>query len=514
MALFARLERSFERLLHTSFGRRSALCLGVALTVTLAQTLPLVADEAYYAWWASVPDLGYLDHPPAVMAWAWLSDELLWGPRAMGVLTQVGAGALLVSAMRQLQFKRASLLPLVGLLTPFGVALGVLLTPDVPLVFGWALTLWGWAVGAPIRAGLGGAVMLWSKSSALLPLGLLSLAWLIYTAHERRWAMLRSVTVMWSVTLVLYLPHIVWSSAHDWLPWSFQAGRSWGGRFGLLEWLLSQLWLISPLWAWWGVKSSLRALRERADGTEVARARRSLAFIGLGQLVFWSLVSVGMRVEGNWSALAWPPLLMLTLHDLGEEPSALGSRQMALPIASRGALWGALCCAPLCLAPLLLRLAPLSMGPPRSPDALLTQTQTCLAQHSAPTHSAPSHSAPSHSAPTHSAQVTHLIAGRYQEMALLWWATRSVPVAERPTLSYINGAGRRTSEFERRLGAQAPRCGYLYLGPPSWLAGACSGALKALHSPACVLTDKLTPTLCLCQGKETAPTQAVERPPH
>ena len=54
--------------------RALRLILGahLAALVWLHFALPQLADEAYYAWWGRAPALGYLDHPPAVMAWGWV----------------------------------------------------------------------------------------------------------------------------------------------------------------------------------------------------------------------------------------------------------------------------------------------------------------------------------------------------------------------------------------------------------------------------------------------------------
>lgn len=472
--MFARLDRPLRALLSTRRPGAWALALGLGGSLILGATLPLVADELYYHWWASVPDLGYLDHPPAVMGWAWLSEQLLWGPRAMGAVTLIAVGLSLTCAARTLKLARAALLPLIGLLTPFGLALGVLLTPDAPLLLGWSLTLCGWAKRAPLLAGLGGSLMLWSKPSALLPLTLVSWTWWRDDEGERRTAKVK-VTRMWFITLALYLPHLLWSSAHDWLPWSFQASRSWG-RFGLPEWVASQLWLVSPLWAWWGVRvalSALRAPRAQGQGRDV---RRDLALIGLGQLLVWGVISLGMHVEGNWSALAWPPLLMLALDHLGGEGRSLER----VTAATR---WGVLLTAPLLATPLILRLTPLHLGPPRSPTRLQNQVHACL-KASQP--------------PQPAALLSDVVAGRYQEMALLWWASRTAQTGERFRLHYLNAQGRRDSEFTRRDPRPPLLCNFLYLGPARWLGARCEGSLQELDTPECLLSDRLKASRCLC----------------
>ena len=59
----------------------------------------------------------------------------------------------------------------------------------------------------------------------------------------------------------------------------------------------------------WGERGAIKPTRPQG------RARRLLALLGLSQLAPWVIVSLVMRVEANWSALAWPPLLLLTLDE-------------------------------------------------------------------------------------------------------------------------------------------------------------------------------------------------------
>ena len=471
--MFAELDEALSRRLGAEPLRRSLLLSALGLCALTAATLPLVADEAYYLWWATSPELGYLDHPPAVMLWAWLSERL-WGPRASSLLSALAAGWLLYDCARALKLQRAPLLPLVVLLTPFGVALSVLLTPDVPLALGWCVTLWAWARLRPVEAGLGAALMLWSKPSALLPLATLALAWLWRDRRLSRARRLRGLCGVSAITLCLYAPQLWWSSAHDWLPWSFQAGRPLG-HFGLIEWLASQLWLISPFWAYYGLREGLRALSEPSRQEPEAGLSASLALIGLGQLVAWALISLVMRLEGNWSALAWPPLLLLCLD-----------RLPALDLA-RALRWGATLSAPLFALPLIHLLIPLHLGPPRDALGLSVEVQRCLEA----------------AAELEGLERAHqVIAARYQEMALLWRAKRQEPSPsyEPFELSYLNASGRRSSEFERRPESlpQVARCDFLYLGPPQWLQERCDGQLRPLAAERCLLSDELTATLCRC----------------
>src|SRR5262249_59323239 len=65
----------------------------VALRLVLAALVPIVQDETYYLAWATAPDWGYFDHPPAV-AWIGATIGLSSGSPLAGRL-----GTMLVAAL-------------------------------------------------------------------------------------------------------------------------------------------------------------------------------------------------------------------------------------------------------------------------------------------------------------------------------------------------------------------------------------------------------------------------------
>lgn len=469
--MFAKFDALLLSLIKSKRSRDRVIFSILIAIALLSWQLPLIADETYYLWWSTIPNLGYFDHPPAVMLWAWISEQWLWGPRAMNFLSLITCGGLLLSTARHLKLLGREWMPIALMCTPFAIALGVLLTPDIPLTLGWCLTLWGWAAHAPIRSGIGASLMLWSKPSALLPLCLLSMVWSYSRPQNDFKTSHIELAKAGVICLLLYSPHLWWSSTHEWLPWSFQAGRRWGD-FGLIEWIASQCWLISPIWAYVSVCIAYKTIRDFRLSQE-HRSRTSLAFLGLGQLMVWAFISLRIRVEGNWSALAWPPLLLLAIDHLSSSNWQLSLKALR---------WGILMILPLFTLPILHQLLPLSSGPPRAPIALYHRIQNCLSEIQQ-TQNIPSQ--------------LPMIAGRYQEMAMILWAKDHIHHPSSP-LEYLNANQRRQSEFSRRGMNSKRTCNYLYLGTPTWLGDRCKGDLIVLNHAHCQLSDQLIPTLCLC----------------
>jgi hypothetical protein len=211
------------------------------------------------------------------------------------------------------------------------------------------------------------------------------------------------------------------------------------------------------------------------------RPQRALAFLSLTQLAPCLLMGLVMRVEANWSALAWPPLLLLTLDERLSQPVERASRDL-----KRGLSVGLAFSLPLLALPLLSELLPISVGPPRDPERLSLEIQRCLEL------------APSADQDERAHRSSSLIvAARYQEAALLLRGHHSA------RLRYLNALNRRSNELERARALPLEReCGYLYLGPASWLGARCEGRVEPLSATRCALPDHLSATLCLCASKE------------
>ncbi len=210
--------------------------LVVALWILGAAVLPVTQDESYYYVWAQYLDWGYFDHPPLVALVAQFSRLASGNPLVarLGTLA-VGVGTLFVAVSL---FKRVGLRSRPALagaialthLNLLGMILGVLSTPDAPLLFAWALTLHELAhavTGSPrrwITAGLAAGLGLNAKYTMLLIAGVALWTALAVPKAERRRTGLASPWP-WAgmiAALLMFVPHVAWNAQNDWITFRFQ----------------------------------------------------------------------------------------------------------------------------------------------------------------------------------------------------------------------------------------------------------------------------------------------------
>jgi 4-amino-4-deoxy-L-arabinose transferase-like glycosyltransferase len=118
------------------------------LRLLVADLAPLSADEAYYWQWTRPLQLSYYDHPAMVAYWI-EAGIAAFGDTALGVRLPAALAALVTSVLvwdtTRLAFasRRAGAMAALWLNATllFGAA-GVIMTPDVPLLFFWSLVLW------------------------------------------------------------------------------------------------------------------------------------------------------------------------------------------------------------------------------------------------------------------------------------------------------------------------------------------------------------------------------------
>ena len=407
------------RLAHSLLGPPLFWALGLwCLQIAFGVGLPLFADEAYYWTWSRDLAAGYFDHPPAIAWWIAATGGAV---RVTGLLLWPLVCWLLYDAGRRWGLAQSAWVPALLMATPLGFVAPILTTPDTPLLLGWVIALWGVSARRDGVIVLGLALGLWSKAAILVtwPGLALVLGW-----RRSAW--------VFGASLLLYSPHLVWSAAHDWLPWSFQAERvSAAGNF--FEALAGQVVLVGPwvLWAlyrvWTGASGPTLSVLKRLSGPT---------------LILWLGLACVTRVEGNWPALAWPAAVLSIAASDGLRCASVVRWSAAVTLAV--ALG----------ASLFLGHAELGVGPPRDGPRLAT----CLAE----------------------TTVGPWVGRRYQETALLRAA--GVPVGYRRAVNH------RRSQFDRGEMEPTPLCGYTYLGTQEDLGQACAGEMETQDACGYVVT--------------------------
>ncbi len=295
-----------------------ALAAITLLRLVLAAMLPLSPDEAYYWIWSQHLQAGYFDHPPMAAFWIAAGTSIIGkstlGVRLLGPLAAAAGSILLWDAGERIFPNRHAGLTAAALFNATlisGVG-SIIMTPDTPLLFFWALSFaaigrwldsrhdkWWLAIGAAA-----GAALLCKYTAVLLIAGIG--LWLI-TSQERR-QVLRSPWP-WAgllLALLIFAPNIYWNASHGWVSYLKQGSRA--GAFDparsaqyLGELIGSQIGLATPLvlgLAVYGLWHLRRA------GT--APASLLLWLTLLPAAVFLEHVISG-RIEPNWPAVIFIP---------------------------------------------------------------------------------------------------------------------------------------------------------------------------------------------------------------
>ncbi|MEY4617337.1 MAG: hypothetical protein RJB66_2297 [Pseudomonadota bacterium] len=284
------------------------------LKLGLASWVPLTADENYYWVWSQNLQLSYYDHP-AFAAWLFKLGTFLPAPLIKWPAVLMGHSALLVWCLflSNIGFNRdqvkvwfllAVMAPLVGLA-------GMVLTPDLPLLFFLAFSLYFFE-----RALRTGKAIYYSAFGVSLGLGFTSkyhivlilpglVLYLIFSGEWRR--------VRWSIVpmaiafaIVGASPVLIWNYQNEWASFRFQLHHGMGKKawkpIWPLEYAASVLLLILPYY-WKTVWRSIFEYKQKL-----------LIFLSAPILLFFLATSFRSKVEANWSQVAFLPLLSLIAY--------------------------------------------------------------------------------------------------------------------------------------------------------------------------------------------------------
>lgn len=309
---------------------------GLILLVALANaaynaTLPLHFDEAYYWVWAQRPDLSYFDHPPMIAWLLWLATRLGQGEavlRLVPVACLSGAVWLMWRLALEAWGRGVARWALALLLALPILQIGYLLaTPDAPLAFFWAATLY--SLHRALRdgrtawwlaAGAAGGAALASKYTAVLLLPVVLLGTLLYRpralASRPFWGAL-------ALALAVFAPVLLWNAQHDWASFRFQYGHGLDAPKVLqpqllLDFLGAQAGIVNPLFflglCYCSWRYAWASLRRRESGLLWLACWLPLLFFGYAALF--------KKAEANWPVPAYLGGMVLLAYWLHRQRAA------------------------------------------------------------------------------------------------------------------------------------------------------------------------------------------------
>ncbi len=305
---------------HAPVAFAAALLLARIVWLLLFSDLTLSEDEAHYWTWSLHPDWSYTTKPPGVAWLIHLSTTLLGHTEAavrLPAAVSIALATLGAAAAARWSFPDHPALPTIAAIlfacVPAFALASVLMTIDAPLIACW---MWGvaFAARALLRGhhgswlALGACValgLLFKHTMLLLPLGVALAAWT--TRRDRSALPWRSVAAACLIAMVGLLPNLLWNAANDWPTARHLLGHlalpggdtpaaprpfPWNPRH-TAEFVAMLLPVLGPV-----LLLSLPAVR-RAN--PAARAHVGLA---IPVLLFYLLVSLRTRTEGNWPMAA------------------------------------------------------------------------------------------------------------------------------------------------------------------------------------------------------------------
>lgn len=288
------------------------------IKLALAYWCPLFADEMYYWVWSKHLSLSYFDHPPFI---SWLiklglplegfGNAVRWPAVVFGHLSILLWIQLAKKWLNENDLKLFLYLLLLNPVTGVGQ---IVLTPDVPLMVLWPLTLLAFfdalktrRVGSYIAVGVFSGLGFCAKYHMVFffPAALL---WLLI---DRQWSKIRFSYVLYSLLafFVFSSPVTIWNYLNDFASFRFQLTRGLGKPWSFAwvsDYLGGQLAFIFPTIFIMAIVASIsyKQLREK----------KWLIYMAWLLPLFFLLSSFKGRVEPNWTSTSLPALFLLAIE--------------------------------------------------------------------------------------------------------------------------------------------------------------------------------------------------------
>jgi 4-amino-4-deoxy-L-arabinose transferase-like glycosyltransferase len=278
------------------------------LKLVLAYFLPLLPDEAYYWVWSHNLQLSYYDHP-AMIAWliklGHVFEPYQNAIRFPAVIFLHLSLFIWKEIFSYLKIPEASFhqFLLFMMLVPYLGVGSIILTPDLPLMFFWPLSLYffirilnetKWTNYAWLGASLGLGFI--SKYHIVLFI----ISAMAYLSFEKKWKHVhwKHVPITVFFGLVFCLPVIIWNINNGFQSFAFQLqhglkSEQWKWIWPI-EYVVGQILMLLPPLAFYFFKGrSIPSLKP-------------FFYFSFTVLVFFLFTSFRSPVEMNWTLVAFP----------------------------------------------------------------------------------------------------------------------------------------------------------------------------------------------------------------
>ncbi len=307
------------------------LILISSLVRMLMATFPLSNGEAYYARGTLELQLSYFDQPPLFL---WISGLFVkvfgYNPlvlRFSSIIFFAGITLLIYHITRRIyNNQQAGFLAalFINISAVFSISIGAFFQPDSPLHFFWLLSfyfildIFFYSEEVPKKK-------LFLKFIYLgITLGLTALSkyhivflvfgvflFLLFSSSHRKWLTHYGPYLSLLITLIFFLPVLVWNYQNDWISFTFQSSRAGASESSLrFDWLIRSiggqaLWVLP--WIWIPLIYQLWRLIKVKDNEMI---HRLIFWTALPVIVFFTIVTLwsDLQFHFHWQA---PGYMML-----------------------------------------------------------------------------------------------------------------------------------------------------------------------------------------------------------
>lgn len=277
-------------------------------------------DEAQYWTWSQQLDWGYYSKPPGI-AWQIALGTKLFGNTEFGVRFVTILFSFLLSLSvyfaaisSRLKESTAFWAAMAMAFSPLGILSSLFATTDIGMVLFWSLSSWIVIDALAKRISLNYYLLGLTIMCGALFKWPIYLFWgfAIGFALKYRFLFSRHLPLSIVLSLLGLLPSVIWNFQHEWGTFKHVAATVSGGSEGshhlglfngnLLDFLGAQVALISPILFVLLIASFVHLLVHRRV---LSPQLQFCGFIPLTILLFYSLLALFQKIQGNWCVFAY-----------------------------------------------------------------------------------------------------------------------------------------------------------------------------------------------------------------
>lgn len=287
----------------------------IGINLLYNSCLPLHPDEAYYWVWSKNLQLSYYDHPPMVaylIKLFTLFNDSEWTIRLVSVTAVSSASWTIYLLARKMFSERVAELSLIlFLFIPLVQINYQVVTPDVPLLFFWTLTLY-LAYGAIFESkknffplsGIAIGLMLLSKYTGILLVAGLFI--FLLTTPYRQLLCQKTFYVIPGLALAVFSPVLLWNGLHNWASFYYQldhgiACNQMMGWLTFAEFWQNQALIANPIFFAALLYYLVKNIKKNVTDLKLAFLLWPFLFV----LLFFNFTAMTKKVEANWPLPAY-----------------------------------------------------------------------------------------------------------------------------------------------------------------------------------------------------------------